>query len=170
VAKQQRTKVFEGGRKMGGTILCGVTDSPEGRVAAQVASALSERLGLRLVLAHVVDGVPDEALQGVTGQQVLKGAERAVREIAREMKGQNGTEGRIVIGDRAERLAQLGAEEGADLIVIGSRTAGFRGRHLRSTLARELEAATPVPVLVTPPQTRRRTERRLAVAEASGAR
>jgi nucleotide-binding universal stress UspA family protein len=122
------------------------------------------------VLAHVVDGVPDEALQSVTGQQVLRGAERAVREIAREMEGQNGTEGRIVIGDRAERLAQLGAEEGADLIVIGSRTGGFRGRHLRSTLARELEAATPVPVLVAPPQTRKRTERRLAVAEASGAR
>ena len=155
---------------MGGTILCGVTDSSEGRAAAQVANALSVRLGLRLVLAHVVDGLPNEALDSVTGQQQLKGAERAVREIAQQMDGQNATEGRVAIGQRAQRLTQIAADEGADLIVIGSRMRGFRGRHLRSTLARELEAATPVPVLIAPPQTRRRTEQRLAVAELSGAR
>jgi nucleotide-binding universal stress UspA family protein len=76
---------------------------------------------------------------------------------------------RIVHGQRAEALAQVATDEGADVIVVGSRPAGLGGRKLRSALARELEAVTPVPVLVAPPSTRRRSERRLAVvAEAAG--
>ena len=39
---------------MHGTIVCGVTDSAEGRAAAQLAAALAARLGLRLVLVHIV--------------------------------------------------------------------------------------------------------------------
>jgi nucleotide-binding universal stress UspA family protein len=151
---------------MGGTIVCGVTDSAEGRAAAQLAGALSSRLGLRLVLAHVVDGLRPEAVDSLTGQQMLIGAGRALSEIGREVDGHDAAETRIAVGDRADRLAQVVDEEGADLIVIGSRASGVRRRSLRCTLARELEAATPVPVLVAPPQTRRRSDRRLAVAAA----
>jgi hypothetical protein len=57
---------------MAGTILCGVTDSPEGRDAAQLADALSARLGLRLVLAHVVDGIPVAAEESLTALQGRK--------------------------------------------------------------------------------------------------
>ena len=42
---------------MRGTIVCGVKDSEEGRGALAVAAELSQRLGLRLVLAHVADGI-----------------------------------------------------------------------------------------------------------------
>jgi len=80
------------------------------------------------------------------------------------------TERRIEYGEGAELLALVAAEEGADLIVIGSSTRGFRGRQLRCSLARELEAMTSVPVLIAPPQTRNRSEQRLAVAEVSAAR
>jgi hypothetical protein len=45
--------------------------------------------------------------------------------------------------------------------VLGSRLAGLGGRNLRCALARELEAATPVPVVVAPPATRQRSDRRL---------
>ena len=38
---------------MRGTIVCGVVDTDEGRGAVAVAVDLCERLGLRLVLAHV---------------------------------------------------------------------------------------------------------------------
>jgi nucleotide-binding universal stress UspA family protein len=157
-------------KQMSGTIVCGVTDSPEGRAAAQLAGALSARLGLRLVLAHVVDALPGDALDSITGRQLLTGAERTLTELRGSADGHEEVESRIAVGDRAERLAEIVAEEGADLIVIGSRGRGLRGRHLRCTLARELEAATPVPVLIAPPQTRARTERRLAFAEASAAR
>jgi len=40
---------------MQGTIVCGVTDSDEGRQALAMAVELTERLGLRLVLAHVAE-------------------------------------------------------------------------------------------------------------------
>ena len=152
---------------MAGTILCGVSDSPEGRAAAEVADELSGRLGLRLVLAHVVDGIrvvgDEESLTAVQGRL---GGERLLRAIARDLGAGLGAgrefELRLVHGPRAERLAQLAGEEGADLIVIGSRPMGLRGRRLRWKLARELEAATPVPVLVAPPQSRKRQDRRLA--------
>ena len=152
---------------MAGTILCGVTDSPEGRGAAELADALSERLGLRLVLAHVVDGIRVEGVEdSLTAVQGRQGGERLLRAIARDLGTDRELELRLAHGERAERLAQLAGEEGADLIVIGSRPMGLRGRRLRWKLARELEAATPVPVLVAPPQTRKRRDRRLSDASA----
>jgi nucleotide-binding universal stress UspA family protein len=151
---------------MGGTIVCGVS-ATEGREAADLAGALGARLGLRLVLVSVVDGVPAAARESLTGRQRQSGAERMLWEIAHELGGT--AETRVVHGHRAEALAQVAAEEGADVIVVGSRASGLGSRKLRSTLARELEAVTPVPVLVAPPLTRRRSDRRLTVAaEANG--
>lgn len=147
---------------MNGTIVCGVTESPDGRSAAQLAHALGQRLDLRLVLVHVVDGVPDGTEESLSARQRRSGAEHMLDEIARDT-GED-TEKRIVLGDRAEALARVAADEGADMIVLGSRSTGLGGRKLRSSLAREIEATTPVPVLVTPPSTRRRTDHRLAVA------
>jgi nucleotide-binding universal stress UspA family protein len=147
---------------MGGTMVCGVSDAPDGRVAAELARALGTRLGLRLVLVHVIDGVPAGTHESLSARQRQSGAEQILNGIARDIG--NGTEKRVVLGDRAEGLAQVAAEEGADLIVIGSRSAGLGHRKLRCTLARELEAATPVPVVVAPPTTRRRSDRRLEVA------
>jgi nucleotide-binding universal stress UspA family protein len=152
---------------MSGTIVCGVTVSDEGRAAAQLAGALSERLRLRLVLAHVVD-VPPGAGESLTARQGISGAERALAELVEDIGGD--AEARIVVGPRAERLAQVADEEGADLIVLGSRKGGLRGGRLRCTLAQELEAATPAPIVIAPPQTRRRAEQRLALLEVSPTR
>jgi nucleotide-binding universal stress UspA family protein len=137
-------------RAMNGTIVCGVADAPEGRAAAQLAGALAARLGLRLVLVHVAaeDG-RDEAL---------------AEDLAFDG---DSVELRVVAGNRVDALARVAAEEGADLIVVGSRSRGARGRQLRCSLARELEAAQAVPVLIAPPATRRRSGRRLALAEAA---
>jgi nucleotide-binding universal stress UspA family protein len=153
---------------MGGTVVCGVAEGPAGRCAAEVAHALVARLGLRLVLVHVVDGVPPGTHESLSARQRHAGAERILDEIARDIG--NGTETRVMIGNRVESLAQVAAEEGADLIVIGSRPAGLANRKLRSTLARELEAATPVPVVLAPPTTRRRSDHRLAVATGAATR
>jgi nucleotide-binding universal stress UspA family protein len=145
----------------GGTIVCGVTETPDGRSAAELARALVARLGLRLVLVHVVDGVPPGTHESLTARQRQAGAERTLTEIAQAAG--NRVEKRVMVGNRAEALAQVAAEEGADLIVIGSRPAGFGNRKLRSTLARDLEAATPIPVVVAPPTTRSRATHRLAL-------
>jgi nucleotide-binding universal stress UspA family protein len=149
---------------MGGTVVCGVTETEDGRSAAELARALVARLGLRLVLVHVVDGVPLGTEESLTARQRQSGAEQILSLAARELG--SGTETRVVIGDRAEALAQVAAEEGADLIVIGSRPAGLGNRKLRCTLARDLEAATRVPVVLAPPATRQRSDHRLAAAAA----
>jgi nucleotide-binding universal stress UspA family protein len=130
---------------MGGTIVCDVTDPPAGESAAEFAAALRARLGLRLVLVCVGSG-----------------GERRLDTIAREV-GYD-AETRVADGGHAEALARVAAEEGADLLVVGARPAGLGGRNLRWALARELEAATPVPVLLAPPSTRKRSVRRLAAA------
>jgi nucleotide-binding universal stress UspA family protein len=136
---------------MNGTIVCGVTEAPEGRAAAQLAGALAARLGLRLVLVHVAaeDGRDDALADGLA------------------LDRGDSVELRVVAGNRVDALARVAAEEGADLIVVGSRSRGARGRQLRCSLARELEAAQAVPVLIAPPATRRRSGRRLALAEAA---
>jgi nucleotide-binding universal stress UspA family protein len=148
---------------MYGTIVCGVTDTAEARAAAQLAAALASRLGLRLVLVHVTAGAVSPA-SGEVAADEHAGAERVVRGIASEI-GED-VEARVVRGSRADGLAQVAADEGADVIVLGSRPRGARGRQLRCALASELEATTAVPVLVAPPATRRRSGRRLALAEA----
>jgi len=153
---------------MGGTIVCGVTETPDGRNAAQLGRALGARLGLRLVLVYVVDGVAPGTEEGMSSRQRQTGAKRALDEIAADVG--NGTEKRVVLGNRAEALAQVAAEEGADLIVLGSRSAGLGSRKLRCTLARALEAATSVPVLVAPPSTRRHSAHRLSTAKVAAER
>jgi nucleotide-binding universal stress UspA family protein len=149
---------------MGGTIVCDVTNPPVGERAAEFGGALGARLGLRLVLVYVVSGVPAVARESVTGRQDRSGAERTLDAMARELGHE--AETRVAAGEHAEALARVAAEEGADLIVVGARQAGVGGRNLRWTLARELEAATPVPVLLALPSTRKRSDRRLTTADA----
>ena len=145
---------------MGGTIVCAVSESSEGQSAVELATALRARLGLRLVLVSVLDGVTPAAAESVTGRQRQTGAARTLEDMARRSGGD--TETRVVLGHRVEALARVAAEEAADVIVVGSRSAGLGNRMLRSPLARDLEAATPVPVLVAPPSTRKRSDQRLA--------
>jgi nucleotide-binding universal stress UspA family protein len=150
---------------MGGTIICDVTEAVAGRSAAEFAGALAARLDLRLVLVYVLTAAPNGADESVTARQERTGAEQTLDEIAREIG--HDAELRLVVGGHAEAVARVAAEEGADLVVVGGRPAGLGRRNLRWTLARQLEAATPVPVLVAPPSTRKRSDRRLAVAEAN---
>ncbi|HEU5371524.1 MAG TPA: universal stress protein [Gaiellaceae bacterium] len=144
---------------MGGTIVCGVTASAEAGSAAQLAGALAARLGLRLVLVHVVDGLPRSAFGSGAARQREEAGERLLEGVADGCPVD--VETRLVLGDAAQGLANIAAEEGADLIVVGSRSAGPRNRRLVSRLARELPAATPVPVVVAPPSARKRSVERL---------
>lgn len=146
----------------GGTIVCGVDDSQGARDALQLAAALRERLGLRLVLAHV-------AKHGRAGSTDEMGQRRRAEHLLARVVDQTAVaapiERRLAFGDRAGRLAQIAAEEGADIIILGSpRERRLRWRW-RSTLARELESATSCPLVIAPPQSRRPSGLRLARAE-----
>jgi nucleotide-binding universal stress UspA family protein len=145
---------------MRGTIVCGVTDSEGGRGALGVAAELSQRLGLRLVLAHVADGiapldVDGEGSESVTTRASREGAARLVARLAAEHGVAGSAEQRSAVGDPAALLAQIAAEEGADMIIVGSRARGRLRRGFDSTLARQLETSTSVPVVIAPPRTRR---------------
>jgi nucleotide-binding universal stress UspA family protein len=135
---------------MRGTIVCGITATPEARAAAQLAGALAARLGLRLVLVHVVDAREDDDRIGA----VLEAAAGSLP---------SDTEVRVVDGNRIDALARIAADEGADMIVLGARAHGARGRQLRCELARQLEAVQAAPVLIAPPATRARSGRRLGL-------
>lgn len=145
---------------MSASIVCGVTATRSGRDAALLAKALSERLGVRLVLAHAID-MPGDANESVTARQQKQGAERALGELAGEL-GLTQVQTRIGFADPVDLLARVAADESAALIVIGSAERGVLARRLRSRLACRLASESATPVVVAPPQTRPRRAQRLA--------
>jgi nucleotide-binding universal stress UspA family protein len=145
---------------MQGTVICAVTDGAENDNAVAQAVAVSERLGLRLILAHVVDGVAPAASDGAAGESISmeagrRDAERRLEELLRDHDVQGTAERRIAVGDPAALLGQIASEEAADVIVVGSRRRGWVRRGFESRLAEDLNTETPVPVLVAPPLRRR---------------
>lgn len=152
---------------MRGTIVCGVSDSDEGHSALELGVELSRRLGLRLVLAHVAEGLAPLAGEGEDNESVTmkgdrRGGEVFLARVAREHGVGETAECRVAVGEPALLVGQIAAEEAADVIVVGSRARGWRGGGLQSRLAQELRAATPVPILIAPPSSGRRA-RALAV-------
>src|SRR5690348_16822474 len=108
---------------MHGTLLCAVTDGAENDDAVAQAVALSERLGLRLVLAHVVDRVasPGDGDESVTMRGDHEAAERELAELAQDHQVSATADRRVVVGDPSALLAQIAGEEAADVIVVGAR-------------------------------------------------
>ena len=144
---------------MRGTLVCGLTHGEDAVGTVGLAVELTQRLGMRLVLAHVaegfapnVDGVDVEESVTMKGNRV--GAERLLGQLAAEHGVAETAERRIAVGQPATLLGQIAAEEAADLILVGSRERGWPRRGLESRLAAQLEAETPVPILIAPPRTR----------------
>lgn len=141
---------------MRGTLLCAVTDGEESADALALGAELSERLDLRLILAHAIDGIDriGEGNESVTMKQDRQGAERRLARLAASHGIADRAETRVAIGDAPALLGQIAAEEAADVIVVGARARGWRKR-LESRLADALESETPVPVLIAPPRMQR---------------
>jgi nucleotide-binding universal stress UspA family protein len=140
---------------MHGTVVCAVADGTQNDDAIAEATEVSERLGLRLVLTHVVDGIT--GLSNGDGESItMKGervaAERRLAELARAHGIEGSAEQRVVVGDSAALLGRLASEEAADLIIVGAKSRGWGRRGVESPLAQELETETPVPVLIAPPR------------------
>jgi nucleotide-binding universal stress UspA family protein len=147
---------------MHGTLVCAVTDDDASRDAIELGVELSERLGLRIVLAHAVDGIGEfgsgDGVESVSMKADRQGAERRLARLVLEHGIADRAESRVAVGEPAALLGQIAAEEEADVIVVGARTRGWRGR-LESRLAEELDRETPVPVLIAPPRKRGRRTR-----------
>jgi nucleotide-binding universal stress UspA family protein len=150
---------------MHGTLVCAVGDGAENDEAVVQAAEISERLGLRLVLAHVADGLAalgDGDDESVTLKADRAAAERRLEQLARDHALGETAERRVGVGDPATLLGQIASEEAADVIVVGARTRGWGRRGIESPLADELETETPVPVLIAPPRARRPRARHAA--------
>ena len=144
---------------MRGTLVCGVTDSEDSAGTVELAVELTQRLGMRLVLAHVAEGFAPigdgvEVEESVTMKGNRVGAERLLGQLAEEYGVAETAQRRVAVGSPATLLGQIAAEEAADLILVGSRERGWRRRGLESRLAAQLETETPVPILIAPPRTR----------------
>jgi nucleotide-binding universal stress UspA family protein len=146
-----------------GTIVCGMTDSAEWHSALELGAELSKRLGMRLVLAHVAEGLAPLEGQGDNNESVTmkgsrRGGELLLARLAREHGVGHTAECRVAVGEPALLVGQIAAEEAADVIVVGSRARRWPGRGLHSTLAEGLERETPVPILIAPPANGRRRQ------------
>jgi nucleotide-binding universal stress UspA family protein len=141
---------------MEGSLICGVDGSAESRVALRVAAQLSGRLGLRLVVAHVAQAAVYAPAYGSAPVMTkptdaeLRAGEELLEELALD-EGLADVTLRPLSGLPAERLADLGDEESAELIVVGSRGRGaFRAAFLGS-VSRDMIGIARCPVLVVPP-------------------
>src|SRR4051812_46411657 len=65
---------FRKSATMTGTILCAVNDSQSARGALQLAAALSERLRVRLVVAHVASGESIDQAERLVSRLILEAA------------------------------------------------------------------------------------------------
>lgn len=152
-----------------GTIVCGMTNSDEGHSALELGAELSQRLGMRLVLAHVAEGLAPLEAHGDNESVTMKGSRRGgellLAELAREHGVGNTAECRVAVGEPSLLVGQIAAEEAADVIVIGSRACRWPSRGLQSRLAAGLASETPVPIVIAPPASGRR--RRAAAASAA---
>jgi nucleotide-binding universal stress UspA family protein len=135
------------------TIVCAIDDSPGAIEALRVAGALSASFDVRLVLAHVASGWPSPGDASLSTAQALEGGRRLLERAARANRVE--AEQRVEVGEPAEALSRIAAEEGATVIVVGSRRQGRRQSKLGSALAREVTATAPCPVVVVPPPPRR---------------
>jgi nucleotide-binding universal stress UspA family protein len=137
------------------TIVCAVDESPGAAEAIEVAAGLSKDLGLRLVLAHVVNG--DRRRNSVdTGRvQAHRAGHELLQRIARKHSLESAADHRAEVGDRTSELSRIASEEAATVIVIGSRTLLGRGHGRLSRLSAELRSVAPCPVVVVPPSPRR---------------
>ena len=135
-----------------GTIVCAVDDSPEAEEALRAAVRLSGDAGLRLVAVHVED-------RAGGGSDRPAEAEQRGRQLLDRLAATHGLNGRVdkrvEVGERANELARVAAEEAASVILVGSRRRHWwRGRHT-SKLTADLAVTAACPVVVVPPARRR---------------
>jgi nucleotide-binding universal stress UspA family protein len=135
------------------SIVCGVDGSREANAALYEAIRLSERLGVRLIVVHVVAPARPAPMFGAValpslGDELASG-ERLVERLL-DAAGVVDAERRVVYGYPAERLAAIAEEEQADFVVVGSRGRGPFRSVLLGSVSVELCTTAGRPVVVVP--------------------
>jgi nucleotide-binding universal stress UspA family protein len=137
-------------------MVIGVDDSEAAAVAAAVGEQLAARLGLRVMLANVVD---DGRSFPYGDAQRRERSRHASRSHSGRLLGSMGGPDAAVetLATRrpaAHALAELTAHEQAALLVVGTRGRGTLRSALSGSVSRTLQQRCSVPVLIVPPQAR----------------
>lgn len=123
---------------MAEVILCAVDDSEVAGRVLGTARWLAEAWGGELVVVHAVEGHGQEA-DGV------------VASIRARLSGAGvAPDVRLVDGPPARALTQTAEEEGAELLVTGSRGRGALRSAVLGSVSRELALEAPCPVVIVP--------------------
>jgi nucleotide-binding universal stress UspA family protein len=148
-------------------IICGVDGSPDSRFAVRVAADLARRLGARLILVNVVAAPQDPVVPTLAYAPMARPvgsmppmtarrtdldvdvADAMLKRIVIEER-LPGAELQTIIGTPAERLADLADDEGAELIVVGSRGRGAFKAAFLGSVSNSLVGVARCPVLVVP--------------------
>jgi nucleotide-binding universal stress UspA family protein len=148
----------KGDNAMQSSIVCGVDGSRGARVALRHAAHLAEQLDVRLVVAHVVQPPVSARGLGPTVPQLaeiplaaLHAAGEALVDRVLEEENLSDAKRRVVFGFPADRLANIAADEGAQLIVVGSRGRGTFKAALLGSVSADVLGVARCPVLVVPP-------------------
>jgi nucleotide-binding universal stress UspA family protein len=147
---------------MSGSIVCGVDGSADSQRALEVAVQLADRLGTKLVVAHVGElaHVPYAAAApfgGMAGRMAVaeeievqeEAGNRLLDQVARDADLTD-VERRLEFGAPAEALAGLADEEEAELIVVGSRGRGAFKAAFLGSVSNSLVGIARCPVLIVP--------------------
>jgi nucleotide-binding universal stress UspA family protein len=155
------------GVEVNGSIVCGVDGSPDSKLALGVAAQFARGLGVKLIVVNVVDYVADPVVPAfayapmapltefgppMTERRTdadMEASEALLEHIVAEA-GVEGAELRTMLGIPAERLAELADDEGADLIVVGSRGRGAFKAAFLGSVSNSLIGIARCSVLVVP--------------------
>jgi nucleotide-binding universal stress UspA family protein len=145
-----------------GPVICCVDDSDGSRDALRFARHIAERLDMELVLLNVAP--PTEApgvSAAVSGQQRLHAAElrdaqQLLDRVALDEGVNSDVRRRAEIGPAADRILAVCREEGADLVVVGSRGRGGLKAALLGSVSTKVAGHAPCPCVIVPPQAGKR--------------
>jgi nucleotide-binding universal stress UspA family protein len=137
---------------MSRSVVCGVDWSDESISAVNVAARLSRRLDATLVLAHAVEEhtmfpYGGEAERNRSRHRAHTETTRLLRRLQRQFSSVD-IDGRVLFGPPADELAELAAEEQADLLVVGSRGRRAVKAALFGSVSSALMRAADRPVLI----------------------
>jgi nucleotide-binding universal stress UspA family protein len=141
-------------------ILCGVDGSEQARHAASAALRLAEQLGAQLALVHVtptrtvvpVDSFPmgvDLSSYPRSRDLAFSEAEAAFDSLSADVAAA-GVEREVRLGEPAVVLAQVAADFGAELIVVGSRGRGAWRSAVLGSVSSDVARLAPCPVMIVP--------------------
>jgi len=134
------------------TIAVATDMSEAGSSAVSYAQAISKTYASTLILMHVIDPLAYAFPEGAPGMLTANQAARAELTKLEDEARQHGIPVHSVLesGVVYERILQSVNDHNADLLILGTRGKTEAGRIALGTVARQLLARTPCPILTVP--------------------